>query len=207
MRLARRLTFSLHAQRESKQRESAPDIRPEPVLRLFRVRSLHRRSRGTSRRDILVPSRLSRHPCRSTPYTPIPLTLLTGLPVRAYLNVNRRVDNRAALSTKPHPVEKPRAAFSTLRTGFGSPTVPVRRPSVYCASQKIRWAPKRPIEEAERRCCAAGFEAGRRESSDGPWMALRNVPAQLHRSEGSRAQRDPYPGASVFGYFCRDWQK
>ena len=78
MRLARRLTFSLHAQRESKQRESAPDIRPEPVLRLFRVRSLHRRSGGTLRRALHGPAQLSRHPCRSTPSTPTPLTLLTG---------------------------------------------------------------------------------------------------------------------------------
>ena len=77
----------------------------------------------------------------------------------------------------------------------------------HAPEQMIQWAPKRPIEEAERRCCVAGFEAGRRESSDGPWMVLRSVPAERHRREGSLAQRDPYAGASVFGYFCRDWQK
>ena len=141
MRLARRLTFSLHAQRESEQRESAPDIRPEPVLRLFRVRSLHWRSRGTSRRAVLVPSRLSRHPCRSTPYTPIPLTLLTGLPARAYLNVIRRVDNRTALSTKLRLVEKPQAAFSTLQRGSvvgpspASGSRGARLPSLRCCSE------------------------------------------------------------------------
>ena len=109
------------------------------------VRSLHRHFRGPLRRAILGPSQLSRHPCRSTPYTPIPLTLLTGLSVRA----NRRL---------------------LFKLGSADGSV----------------ASKRPIEEAERRCGAAGFEAGRRESSDGPWMALRNVPAELHRSEGTR---------------------
>ena len=99
------------------------------------VRSLHRRSRGPLRRAVHGPSQLSRHPCRSTPYTPIPLALLTGLLVRA--------DTENSVATK------------------------------------------RPVEEAERRCCAAGFEAGRRESSDGPWMVLRSVPAERHRSEGS----------------------
>ncbi len=42
------------------------------------VRSLHRRSRGTQRRAFHGPSLLSRHPCRSTPSTTIPLTLLKG---------------------------------------------------------------------------------------------------------------------------------
>ena len=42
------------------------------------VPSLHRRSRGTFRRDVPVPSELSRRPCRSTPSTPIPLGLLRG---------------------------------------------------------------------------------------------------------------------------------
>ena len=51
-----------------------------PALRCatLRVRSLHRRSRGTLRRAVPGPSQLSRHPCRSTPSTPTPLTLLTG---------------------------------------------------------------------------------------------------------------------------------
>jgi len=42
------------------------------------VPSFRRCSRGTSRRAIPGPSRLSRHPCRSTPYATIPLSLLTG---------------------------------------------------------------------------------------------------------------------------------
>ncbi|SUD39235.1 Uncharacterised protein [Ectopseudomonas mendocina] len=51
---------------------------PWHPARLRRVPSFHRCSRGTPRRAIPGPSRLSRHPCRSTPYTTIPLGLLTG---------------------------------------------------------------------------------------------------------------------------------
>src|SRR5690606_19891946 len=68
-------SLSLVWPRESNQREGHPIIRPYASLR---VRSLHRCSRGTSRRAVPGPSRLSRHPCRSTPYTTIPLTLLKG---------------------------------------------------------------------------------------------------------------------------------
>ncbi len=56
-------------------KRSCPYIRPCAARR---VRSLHRHSRGTPRRAILGPSRLSRHPCRSTPSTSILLTLLKG---------------------------------------------------------------------------------------------------------------------------------
>ena len=56
-------------------KRACPAIRPYASLR---VRSLHRRSRGARRRAILGPSSLSRHPCRSTPSTTIPLTLLKG---------------------------------------------------------------------------------------------------------------------------------
>ncbi len=130
-RLARRVTSSCYAARRSHQEETHPTSGPARFAR--RVRSLHRRSRGTLRRAFPGPSQLSRHPCRSTPSTPIPLTLLTGLSVRA--------------------------------------------------SRMIRWAPKRPIEEAERRCCAAGFEAGCRESASGPGWPFG---ARLWSSTGAR---------------------
>lgn len=75
-RLARRVTFSLPAQRESNQRESAPDIR---------VRSLRNRTslapaplRGSSRRDVPVPSFLARRPCLAPPCATPALGLLTG---------------------------------------------------------------------------------------------------------------------------------
>ena len=74
--------FALHGDllffaraKKSKQKKARPNIRPGA---LRRVPSLHRRSRGTLRRAIHGASQLSRHPCRSTPSTAIPLTLLKG---------------------------------------------------------------------------------------------------------------------------------
>ena len=46
--------------------------------RCARLPSFHHCSRGTPRRAIPGPSRLSRHPCRSTPSTTILFTLLKG---------------------------------------------------------------------------------------------------------------------------------
>jgi hypothetical protein len=46
--------------------------------RCARLPSFHHCSRGTPRRAIPGPSRLSRHPCRSTPSATIPLGLLMG---------------------------------------------------------------------------------------------------------------------------------
>jgi len=46
--------------------------------RCARLPSFHHCSRGPPRRAIPGPSRLSRHPCRSTPYATIPLGLLMG---------------------------------------------------------------------------------------------------------------------------------
>jgi hypothetical protein len=108
LRLARRLTFSLFAQRESKQRENAPGIRP---CASRRVRSLHRRSRSPLRRALHGPAQLSRHPCRSTPSTPTPLTLLTG----SFSPCNSKV----------------------IRKRFGSRPIPVRRPSAGAVQRGI----------------------------------------------------------------------
>ena len=67
---------------------------------------------------------------------------------------------------------------------------------------KLRWS-DHPRQKAECRCCAAGFEAGRRESSDAPWMALRSVPAKRHRSEGSlRKAKTRMPGGAFFCLPC-----
>ena len=38
-------------------------------------------------------------------------------------------------------------------------------------------------------------------------MALRDVPLELRWRERTPAQPGPYDGASVFAFFCRDWQK
>ena len=71
-RPAGRVTFS--SRRKSNQKRLPPTSGPA----CGGVPSLHHYSRGTPRRAIPGPSRLSRHPCRSTPYTTIPLSLLTG---------------------------------------------------------------------------------------------------------------------------------
>ena len=138
-RLARRVTSSCYAARRSNQEETHPTSGPERCAP--GVRSLHRCSRGPLRRAVHGPSQLSRHPCRSTPYTPIPLTLLTGLLARA---CRRLLEH----------------------SGTDDPV-----------------ASNRPIEEAERRCCAAGFEAGCRESASGPGWPFG---ARLWSSTGAR---------------------
>ena len=74
-RLARRVTLSLHAQRESNQRESAPGIRVWPAARLP---SLRCRSGGRLTRAVPGPLSLSPHPCGSSPCATPPLGLLTG---------------------------------------------------------------------------------------------------------------------------------
>ena len=51
---------------------------PPSGSRCARLPSLHRCSRGPPRRAIPGPSRLSRHPCRSTPSATIPVGLLKG---------------------------------------------------------------------------------------------------------------------------------
>src|SRR5690606_13702440 len=61
-------------ERESNQRESAPDIRP----RLRRGSLAPVSLRGPSRRDIPVPSLLARRPCLASPCATPPLGLLTG---------------------------------------------------------------------------------------------------------------------------------
>ena len=65
--------------KKSKQKKARPCIRPCAARR---VRSLHRCSRGRLTRAIPGPLSLSPHPCGSTPYAAIPLTLLKGNQVR-----------------------------------------------------------------------------------------------------------------------------
>jgi hypothetical protein len=79
--------------KKSKQKKARPCIRPCATRR---VRSLHRRSRGRLTRAIHGPlsgdaSVLSPHPCGSSPYATIPLTLLTGNRV---LPASPRMDKR-----------------------------------------------------------------------------------------------------------------
>ena len=62
-----------------------PAGQPSAVTALRSVSSLHHCSRGPPRRAIHGPSRLSRHPCRSTPCATIPL--LASLALRASLRL------------------------------------------------------------------------------------------------------------------------
>ncbi len=145
LRLARRLTFSLPAQRESKQRESAPDIWPCISLRCIS--------------GAFAPSALQGHAAKGHPWpiaalaASMPLNPLhTGstLPsdgTPSPCMPESRVDNREALSAKPRPVEKPQAAFSTLHESFGSRIVPVRRLSRGVVQQVSRQdAEKAPMD-------------------------------------------------------------
>ncbi len=74
--------------KKSKQKKARPCIRPCATRR---VRSLHRSSRGRLTRAIHGPLSLSPHPCGSSPYATIPLTLLTGNRV---LPASPRMDKR-----------------------------------------------------------------------------------------------------------------
>ena len=140
------------------------------------VRSFHRCSTGTARRAILGPSHLSRRPCRSTPSTPIPLTLLTGT-VRL-LNHLCRVENAAC-------------GFSTAR-GKGGQRCAVDHPT-----KNYRFA---RTDSPVRRVSGIGAEGverhGCRERRDGTRMSLRDVPLERRWSERTpSAQRaGPYAG-------------
>jgi hypothetical protein len=61
-----------------KEKVTKEKARPTSGARCARLPSLHPCSRGTLRRAIPGPSQLSRQPCRSTPFTGIPLGLLRG---------------------------------------------------------------------------------------------------------------------------------
>ena len=143
---------------------------PCPIVRP----SLRSCSVGTPPRAIHGPSRLSRHPCRSTHSTEPPFGLLGG-----------RADQ------KQRPPRRP--------TGR-----PDWRQYVYLSKICIAFAfvmrlfrrRESPSQKAERRCCYGGGAAGRRASRDGPWMARGGVPTEQDRSEGRTM------GQGLFGYFC-----
>ena len=177
MRLARRLTFSLFAQRESKQRENAPGIRPQAL-----------RTWGS-----FAPSVLQGHVAKGHPWPIAPLAASMPLnplhtdsahPSDGTVSpciLESRVDNRSALSTKSRSVEKPQAAFSTLRKRFGSWTVLVRRPSAGVVQR--------------------GIWHGCQMSRDGPRMALRDDPRSSTGTRGVSRSETRMPGGVSFAYF------
>ncbi len=97
--------------KKSKQKKARPCIRPCATRR---VRSLPRRSSGRLTRAIHGPLSLSPHPCGSSPYATIPLTLLNGnrvLPVRPWMEkrmpVQRNVGWKTAQHFPPQATSKP----------------------------------------------------------------------------------------------------
>ncbi len=155
--------------------------------RCARLPSFHHCSRGPPRRAIPGPSRLSRHPCRSTPYATIPLGLLMG---RLASSVPLRFDDQkqnhrflmgiAAL----HPSYE---SAAIRRSGLGRDASAVALfllfalPSTNCPNNAV----PESRQEAEWRWCGEGRlawmpnEACR--AMDGPSRR----PSEQHRSEGS----------------------
>ena len=153
--------------------------------RLRRVPSLHHCSRGPPRRAIPGPSRLSRHPCRSTPSTTIPLGLLMG-PFASSARLWAR--------QKPtHPTNVRRPCRSGLARDASA--VALLLPFALPFTNHPNNAVPESRQEAERRCCVeerlAWMPNEERWARDGPpWL-----PLEQHRSDdcmdaGGRATQD-----------------
>lgn len=93
----RRVTFSLRAQRESNQRESAPGIR----VSLRSTSLAPALLRGSSRWAILGPSFLVWHPCQTPLSTAPPLGLLTGFGDRVVWAICGRQSERQKIKLLP----------------------------------------------------------------------------------------------------------
>ncbi len=114
--------------KKSKQKKARPCIRPCATRR---VRSLHRRSRGRLTRAIHGPlsgdaSVLSPHPCGSSPYATIPLTLLKGnwvLPVRPWMEKRMPVQRNVGWKTAKHFPPQATTKFSPDHGGLLFKTV------------------------------------------------------------------------------------
>ena len=114
--------------KKSKQKKARPCIRPCATRR---VRSLHRRSRGRLSRAIHGPlsggaSVLSPHPCGSSPYATIPLTLLKGnwvLPVRSWMEKRMPVQRNVGWKTAQHFPPQATTKFSPDHGGLLFKTV------------------------------------------------------------------------------------
>ena len=165
------LLFFAHA-KKSKQKKARPCIRPCATRR---VRSLPRRFRGRLTRAIHGPlsgdaSVLLPHPCGSSPYATSPLSLLTGnrvLPASPRMDkrtpVRRNVGWKTAQHVPPLATSSPHSRKQTKRCAS-------------LASYPPDDSVPNPLQEAERRRCAGGREAGRRARSEGTGTSLRDGP-------------------------------
>ncbi len=162
-------------------KRSCPCMRPCASLR---VRSLHRHSRGTPRRAIPGPSRLSRHPCRSTPSTAIPLTLLKGAVGVACRSVQKKQikpkSSRATRSPSPSV-----GRVEVLRSSVGWKTAkpfprvsphPLRIPPPHHRTNQLGRSQLRRLDENSNR-------ASRRYAS--PNRALTDFDAHSRRDAGN----------------------
>ncbi len=160
----RRLTF--FKRQKSKQKRCAPPS----GSRFAQLPSLHHCSEGTPRRAIPGPSRLSRHPCRSTLSTTIPFGLLKGrlaAPDRSLQgcqNPSRRSDVSRGIS----------AVDSINLAGDAIPD-PVRRPSGGAVER--------------------GVWHGCQTRNDGPGMAHRDDPRSSAGAREVSRSETQMPGA------------
>lgn len=120
---------------KSKQKVFAPAIRPDFVgFPRSIIAPGARPDAAHRRRAIPGPSRLSRHPCRSTPYTTIPLGLLTG-----------RLASLARLVLQNLGAKALRQGRSALALLFGFAYTDSSGDSVSESRQEAEW-----------RCCGEG---------------------------------------------------
>ncbi len=124
-----------------------------PVFRLGRkMPSLKRSFRGTPRRAIPGPSRLSRHPCRSTPETPLQRGLLNGA-----LGVCGRFSGSLRVPKSDLPVLE--RATPAIRRQGRRPLTPPTATQSRTSPRTARRSPPRYPRDAARRC--SGTAPGR----------------------------------------------
>ena len=160
-------------------------------LRCAQVPSFRSRSVGPPPRAIHGPSRLSRHPCRSTHSTEPPLGLPGGLVDQKHCGT-RRPTGRPVLRRDLQPAyfhcgsrACPRCRHLVLSGGTkcchrgqarSHKGLALFKSFAFAAATRLIKRRECPSQKAERRCCYGGGAAGRRASRDGPWMARRGVP-------------------------------
>ena len=192
-RPAGRVTFSLLVQRESNQRESTPHIRVS--LRSTSLAPLLLRGPAykghpwpftpfaASMRLIPLQSNSTRPP-EGTPY-PGPTVLVPSIVNHGHAGTHDQLPLPSGEGwgegIAARTIREQSSLLQTAR-GFHPP-------------YEVSGAPT-SRQEAERRCCAGGREAGRRARHEGTGTSLRGVPPEQCRSEGSLAAgQTRMPGA------------
>jgi hypothetical protein len=173
----RRLTFGKRPKSKQKVLPLASGSRSA------RLPSFHHRSRGPPRRAIPGPSRLSRHPCRSTPSTTIPLGLLMG-----------RFASSARLWASDKKPTHPTNVRRPCRSGLARDALASAFPFCFCLSlchPKLAQTTRspNPVRRPSIGAVERGVWHGCQTRHVGPWMARladpRNstVAREVERSE------------------------